>query len=352
MKRLAVASLALLLVAVPSVVSGAATGSVVSITGSVRVPRGSTHADAGPPVIELLVEPTWEVERAAELAGTPVSMSSVAQQAATPSFSLPLDLDALDPSFVAPEGYVNVLVVARYGGRVTSWGTTVWPGDRVVEVPPLNMADAVVPPGGADAATFSVEPQAAAPPCGQIIWGDYNGPYDTKIMDVMNHTDITSNATYAYGGSTSTTLGFLTNGPSWQVGGTMTVGSGSSGGFIAHPTNRRVQALWMYRERAVVCVGNQNVPYNYYGRGSTPSISHVNYGNCGRYYYRGEQYFHSYNDNQTYSVGLTVYGIGLSSKAGYSSTARLEFTFGVRGKVCGNDRNLGEMSPKVDARPA
>jgi hypothetical protein len=351
MKRLVPAFLALSMVGAAPVVAAAADGSVVTIAGSVRVPRSLAQATAGSPVVELLVEPSWEVERAAELAGVPISMSSVAQQQATPSFALSLDLSALDPRLVNPEGYVNVLVTARLGDRVTSWGTTVRPSDggTVLQAPALDMSKAVVPPGGG-AGTLSVEPQAA--PCLQIIWGDYNGPYQTKIMDVMNDTYIGSNATYAAGGSTATTLGFLTNGPNWQVGGTMTVGSGSSGGFVAHPTNARIQALWMYRERTVVCVGNQNVPYSYYGRGNTPSITHVKYSNCGHYYYPGDQYFHDYNSNQTYSAGLTVYGIGLSSQAGYSSTARLEFTFQVRGKVCGNSETLGEMSPKVDARPA
>ncbi|GIV01134.1 MAG: hypothetical protein KatS3mg014_2749 [Actinomycetota bacterium] len=347
MKRMVRAFVAAAIAIAHPIVAAAADGSVVTIAGSVLVPRSLVQAGAEPPVVELLVEPSWEVQHAAELAGTPVSMSIVARQSATPSFTLPLDLGALDPRFVAAEGYVNVLVVARYGDRVTSWGTTVWPGDSLVQVPALDMSKGVVPPGGG-AGSLWVEPQA--PTCLQIVWGDYNGPYDTKIMDVMNASNIPSTATYAYGGSTSTTLGYLTNGPNWQVGGTMTVGTGSSTGFVAHPTNARIQALWMYRERAVICVGNQNVPYNYYGRGSTPSITHVKYSNCGGYYYPGEQYFHEYNSNQTYSAGLTVYGISLSSKAGYSSTARLEFTFQVRGKVCGSSKTLGEASPKVDAR--
>lgn len=33
----------------------------------------------------------------------------------------------------------------------------------------------------------------------------------------------------------------------------------------------------MYRERAVVCVANQNVPYNCYGKGSQPSSTHVDH---------------------------------------------------------------------------
>lgn len=351
-KRLVPALLVVSMAFAPSVAATAGGGSVVTIAGSVRVPRSLAQASGGSPVVELLVEPSWEVQRAAELAGAPVSMSSVARQQATPSFALPLDLDALDARFVNPEGYVNVLVTARLGDRVTSWGTTVWPSDRgsVLPVPALDMAKAVVPPGGAGNRALSVEPQVA--PCGQILWLDYNGPYDTKIMDVMNHRDISSTATYAAGGSTATTLGFLTGGSgSWGVGGTMTVGSGSSGGFIAHPTNARIHALWMYRERAVQCYGTQNVPYNYYGRGSTPSITHVKFYNCGGGYGPGDTYFHEYNSNQTYTAGLTVYGISLSSKAGYSSTARLEFTFRVRGKVCGNSATLGEQSPRVEARP-
>lgn len=328
-------------------------GSSVTFQGRVEVPPSMVRAaapDTGPPTVELLVEPTWEIQRAAEAAGEPVSVVSVARTAATPSFSLSLDLDALGPRFVAEEGYVNVMVAARYGGRVSTWGTTVWPGDTVKEVPTLDMSRAAVPPGSGGTGTLSVEPQVA--PCLQIIWGAYNGPYDTKIMDVMNTSSIDSTATYFYQGSTATTLGYLTNGPDWTAGGTMTTSSSSGSGFIAHPTNARIHALWMYRERAVVCVGNQNVPYNYYGRGSTPSITHVNYRHCGDYYYPGDRYAHDHSSNQTYSAGLKVYGINLSSQAGYSSTARLKFEFHVRGQVCGNSSTRGEDSPKVDARPA
>lgn len=210
------------------------------------------------------------------------------------------------------------------------------------------MSQAAVPPGGRVAGAPSID--APTPPCGAIVWGNYNGPYQTKIMDVMNRSTIPGTATYFYDGSTSTTLGYLTNGPNWTVGGTMTSSSSTTTGFSAGTTNQRVQALWMYRERAVVCYANQNVPYNYHGRGSTPSITHVNYSYCGKTYYPGDSYTHSYNGNQTYSVGLTVYGIGLSSKAGYSSTASLKSRFNVKGKACGNSSTLGETSPKVDAR--
>ncbi len=351
MKRLFLA-LPLAMVCLGSLAVPAKAGTLVTFIGRVNVPARMVRAagpDAGPPTVELLVEPSWRVERAADAAGELVSVSSVARATATPSFSLSLDLGSLDPRFVADEGYVNVLVAASYGGRVSTWGVSVWPGEAVVQVPAFDMSRAAVPPGAvATRGASSVDP---TPPCGAIVWGAYNGPYETKIMDVMNAANIPSTATYANGGSTSTTLGFLTNGPNWTVGGTMTTSSSSSTGFSAGATNQRIQALWEYRERAVICIANQNVPYNYYGRGSTPSITHVNYSNCGGFYYPGEQYFHQYNDNQTYSAGLTVYGISLSSKAGYSSTARLEFTFQVRGKVCGSSATLGEASPKVDARP-
>ncbi len=326
--------------------------SVVTSEGRVDVPPSVARVarpDAGPPTVELLVEPAWQVERAAEAAGEPVSVVSVAHTTAAPSFSLSLDLDSLDPRFVADEGYVNVMVAARDGGRVSTWGTTVWPGDTVKKVPAFDMSRAGPPPGSGAAVASSPEP---TPPCGTIVWGDYNGPYDTKIMDVMNTSSIDSTATYFYQGSTATTLGYLTGGPNWSVGGTMTTSASSGSGFIAHPTNARIQALWMYRERAVICYANQNVPYNYYGRGSTPSITHVNYSYCGGLYYPGETYFHDDSSNQTYSAGLRVYGINLSSQAGYSQTARLEFTFHVRGKVCGSSSTRGEDSPKVDARPA
>ncbi|GEM_PF-5773217 len=350
MKRLFLA-LPLAMVCLGSFAVPAGAGTVVTFIGRVSVPARMLKAagpDPGPPTVELLVEPTWSVERAADVSGESVSMLSVAQGAATPSFSLPLDLGSLDPRFVADEGYVNVLVAASYGARVTTWGVSVWPGDSVVQVPVLDMSQAVVPPSGrAGGPSRSVDP---TPPCGTIVWGAYNGPYQTKIMDVMNPSTIPGTGTYFLGGSTATTLGFLTNGPNWTVGGTMTTSSSSSTGFSAGATNQRIQALWEYRERAVICIANQNVPYNYYGRGNTPSITHVNYSYCGGTYNPGDTYAHSHNSNQTYSIGLTVYGVSLSSQAGYSSTASLTFRFNVRGKVCGNSSTQGENSPKVEAQ--
>jgi hypothetical protein len=41
--------------------------------------------------------------------------------------------------------------------------------------------------------------------------------------------------------------------------------------------------------------------------------------------------------------------IGLSSQAGYTSTATIRFHFNEKGRMCGNSSTLGEASPKVDA---
>jgi hypothetical protein len=287
-------------------------GTVVTFIGRVSVPARMMRAagpDPGPPTVALLVEPKWSVEQAADAAGELVSVSSVGEGTATPSFSLPLDLGSLDPQFVADEGYVNVLVAASYGGRVASWGVSVWPGDTVVQVPAFDMSQAVVPPGGGTGGpSRSVDPTL---PCGTIVWGAYNGPYETKIMDVMNPSTIPGMASYFNGGSTSTTLGFLTNGPNWTAGGTMTTSSAAMTGFNVPAQNQRIQALWEYRERTVVCIANQNVPYNYYGHGTQPSITHVNYPYCGATYLVNSDYYHNATSNQTYSVGLTVYGVNL-----------------------------------------
>jgi hypothetical protein len=354
MKRLlAVGAIAALMMVLPVVPAGA--DSIVTFVGRVvNVPVSLPDA-AGPPTVELLVEPTWEVQQAAEAAGEIVSVLSVAEAPATPSFSLSLDLDALGPEFVNDEGYVNVMVAAKHGGRVSTWGVPVWPGDSIKEIPAFDMARAPVPPAGplSDAevsARSATELAAAAPPCGSIVWYNFNGPYQTKVMDIMNPSVIPGRGSYFHGGSTSTTLGYLKKGTTnWQVGGTMTTGSSASTGFDVPAVSQRIQALWMYRERAVVCVGNQNVPVNYYGKGNQPSITHVKYTNCGSAYPPGGNYVHSSTRNQTYSVGVTVYGIGLSSQAGYTSTATIRFHFNEKGRVCGNSSTLGEASPKVDA---
>jgi hypothetical protein len=60
---------------------------------------------------------------------------------------------------------------------------------------------------------------------------------------------------------------------------------------------------------------------------------------------------HSSTRNQTYSAGITVYGVGLSSQAGYTSTATIRFHFNEKGGVCGNNSTFGEASPIVDAHP-
>jgi hypothetical protein len=168
-------------------------------------------------------------------------------------------------------------------------------------------------------------------------------------MDVMNPSVIPGRGSYFYLGSTSRTLGYLKEGTAnWQVGGTMTTGSSVGTGFDTPAVSQRIQAQWMYRERAIVCVGNQNVPVHYYAKGTQPSITHVKYTNCGSPYPPGSNYVHSSNRNQTYPVGVAVFGIGLSSQAGYTSP-RFRFHFNEKGRVCGNSSTLGEASPKVDA---
>jgi hypothetical protein len=60
-----VATVCLGLIAVPAEAS-----STVTFTGGVNVPGQMPNAaepDAGPPTVELLVEPSWEVQRAAEI---------------------------------------------------------------------------------------------------------------------------------------------------------------------------------------------------------------------------------------------------------------------------------------------
>jgi hypothetical protein len=238
---------------------------------------------------------------------------------------------------------------------VSTWGEPVGPGDSIKEIPAFDMSKAHAPPAGplSDArvsARSATELTTAAVPCGAIVWYNFNGPYQTRIMDIMNPSTIPGRGSYFYQGSTSTTLGYLKTGTTnWQVGRTMTRGSSAGTGFHVPAVSQRIQAQWMYRERAIVCVGNQNVPYHYNAKGNQPSITHVKYSNCGSAYPPGSNYVHSLNRSQTYSVGVTVYGIGLSSQAGYSSTATLKFHFNEKGRVCGNSSILGEASPKVEA---
>lgn len=193
-------------------------------------------------------------------------------------------------------------------------------------------------------------PETRRPGCGQISWGAINGPYNVKVLDVYAQGPVQGNGTYMYSTSTSTTLGLLVKGPGgdWQAGGTWTDSDRNGAGFSANVKDKRLQALWRYRERVVICLGGQNVPWDYVGKGLEIALAHVNFGNCGMTYHAGDEYLRTSHANQTYSFGLYVYGIGLQSQAGLHTSMRLKFHFNGNGKVCGNT-GQAENAPIVEA---
>lgn len=171
-------------------------------------------------------------------------------------------------------------------------------------------------------------------------------------MDVLARGKVSGTGSYSSGGSTSTTLGVEAKSisGSWSTSGTSTISSGSGTGFSQSGLkDKRLFGQFMYRQYISPYCQTLNKPYSYYGKGNTVSIRHPTFPNCGGLYGVNGVYTHTSSTNQTYSSGLTVFGVGLSSHAGYSSTASLSFKFVTPGRVCGNNADLGETSPIVEA---
>ena len=266
------------------------------------------------------------------------------------NFAMDVNVSNLPATYLTDEGHVEIEVSAVYMGSVAEFFTTEPEANVTASfvIPPIDVGR--VEANLASLQTSSVEAATCSP---HWVSGSENGPYQTKIMDVMALGQVTGTGTYSYGGSTSTTLGILAQSPisgNWSASGTSTIGTSSSTGFQASSIkDKRLFAQFKYRKYIDGYCQTLNKPYNFYGRGNTNSIGHSNYSNCGGTYRVGDLYTHSSTSNQTYSNGLTVFSIGLSSRAGYTSTASLKFKFNARGNVCGNNSSLGESSPIVEA---
>jgi hypothetical protein len=350
MKRLIVVCAVAATMFVEGMVVPAQADAVVTFVGSVRVPASMLRSVGSNtrPTVELTVVPDSQYMDAALAAEEAIQIQSIASTEATPGFSLDLDMATLSPDFVADDGHVEVMIAARLGSRVTTWELPATAGDGTQTVPTLDMATAEIPEARSSIAKrYALE---GPPPCGYVIWGSINGPYSVKLMDVTSTPAITGRGSYYNGSSTSTTLGFLTGTSGhWSVGGTITESRSTGTGFDVPAQNRRIYGLWKYRERQMVCFADQNVPYSYYGYGSTVSITRPHLTNCGSVYPVGGNYTHGSTKNQTFTQGVTVYGFSLSSQEGYTSSSTIKFHFTAKGRVCGSSSTLGESSPRVEA---
>jgi hypothetical protein len=270
-------------------------------------------------------------------------------------FTLDLDLQTLPGTYETADGTVEIEVTAFADSKVRVYFTTEPSANASsdVTIPPMDLAEGGVAPAALANAAAGAEPMAVATCSPHWINNSDNGPYQTKIMDVLAVGQVNGTGSYANGGSTSTTLGVLAQGAisgNWSASGSSTIGTSGTTGFQATPIkDKRLYGQFIYRKWIDGYCQTLNKPHHYYGRGNTLSISHPNYSACGGNYFNGDLYTHTHNNNQTYSNGLTVFGVGLSSHAGYVASASLKFNFNARGNVCGSNASLGETSPIVEA---
>ena len=266
-----------------------------------------------------------------------LDLAAVGKTAADGSYRILANLGNLPSRDVNPDETVNLHVMAFSHGRI--WTTNL---------------PTTVNSGAPQTANLT---NATTTSCGipnNSYWTSPYGPYDVKLGNAMADTGITGRITYSDGSSTSTTLGIaFYDGSSWSAGGTETNGTSSSVGFSAGSLqNDQVDGLWNYHTYVVldgstVCYKEAH-PYEYVGRGDTNAIAHTYYGYCGGTYSAGDSYFQSSSNNGTFSAGLTLYGVSLSSQAGWESSMTLRYTFSAAGKVCGNTSQY-EAAPRVEA---
>jgi hypothetical protein len=250
-------------------------------------------------------------------------------------YSMALDLSVLPPLYRSPAGQVDLQIIASASGKRVSWSFSHILGQT---------ANSSLPALDIDLGVEGATPH----PCGGAAL-DIHGPYQTKLANVYAEGNVVGRATYAHGGSTATTLGVALQGAGggWFASGTQT--KSASAGFVANNLkDRGVYGLWRYRDY-VVCGVKWTRPFDYVGRGQTTYFgTHPDYNYCGSAYYAGDRYFRNIAANHTFSTGLTVYGVGLSSQAGWSSSMTLEFIFSSTGNVCGNTSQR-ELAPLVEA---
>jgi hypothetical protein len=273
----------------------------------------------------------------------------------TGGFAMDIDLSTLPGTYVSEDGHVEIEVTAIADSKVRVYFTMDALANQSsnVTIPPMNLAEGDAPAAARTHSATGVAAPAVGTCSPHWISGSENGPYQTKLMDVFATGMVTGTGTYSNGGSTSTTLGveaqnvFTGN---WSASGTSTIGTSSSTGFQATTIkDKRLFGQFIYRKYIDAYCQTLNKPNNYYGRGNTLSITHPNYSNCGSNYFSGDIYTHTNSANQTYSNGLTVFTVSLTSHAGYVTTSTLKFNFNARGNVCGNNSTQGEASPIVEA---
>jgi hypothetical protein len=269
------------------------------------------------------------------------------------SYTLGTDLGNVPAAYRAADGTVNLVLMAVHNGRLATTSFPADAGSSAAQTAAVDLATGAYSPATQGAETVQGAAARAISPnlCGGGYWTSPYGPYQTKLGDAAAYGGIVGQITYSYGGSTSTTLGVaFNNGSGWSASGTSTAGTSSSIGFIATGlADNRVYGLWRYHDWVSGCGGRWAYPYDYVGRGQTTSISHPYFPYCGGWYYPGNSYVRNSSSNQTYSVGLTVDGVGLSSQAGWSSSMTLIFKFSVKGHVCG-DTTAREAAPRVEAQ--
>jgi hypothetical protein len=275
---------------------------------------------------------------------------------------LPADLSTIPAAYRSDDGTVNLVVMAMRHGRMISNTFPATPGTASTHVmPELDLgsgaysqealaADTVtIPSTGVQGGAQSTQTGVGFLPCGGGSWSSPYGPYQVKIGDATADQIANPTFTYARGTSTATTLGVAVNsGSSWSASGTSSSAAGTSAGFTATAIQTdRMFAQWRYHTY-YGCGAQWAYPYDYVARGDTVSIAHPTYSYCGGLYKAGDIYRANSYSNGTYSAGLSVYGVSLSSQAGWNSSMTLTFNFTGNGYVCGNT-SAREAAPRVEA---
>jgi hypothetical protein len=278
------------------------------------------------------------------------------------TYTVNAQLSSLPEGYVNPDDSVNLTLIAMRSGYLwsdsfpvassaTSYNDNLTNGAmnaafKAAERSAMSKAAASSGSGKPDKARTDAIVMAG---CGGS-WSGPQGPYQVKIGDVSADQIATGEMSYFSGSSTTTTLGVAYyNGSSWSVNGTASsAASQNSGWDQANLQTQRMFSLWT-QHTFTNCFGQAwREPDYYAGKGQQISIAHPTYKYCTGPYYNGGRWFTTTATNGTYSDGLTVLGLNLSSQAGWSTSMEIQFHFTGKGWICGNT-NQYDSSPRVEA---
>ncbi|WP_426573782.1 hypothetical protein [Aquihabitans sp. McL0605] len=332
-----------------------ATGGPVLIHGTVTGPSGGSGGG------ELLV---YLADESAGADGT-VSMSPIARAVLTSSgtYSINPQVTARMVAQMIGQGNVNLMIAGTFQGKAFTtslvrtyhqdpgnWTTTTDATNPAVD---LVASIATAPLSAAQQAARASAAPAAAPSMGGCSSHTVSSYQVSSIVGEVHDSSL-FNGEFAYSNASDTELGTevsLSGGP-WKVDGAYKVShtNAAANSFPLHTDEHLfVYGNFQYHDELHECTDGYSysywttaLPYGWNGgirRGRSTSVKYCG-GNDWTYRQTveaGGEFKRSSNKAQTWVGGLSVHGIGLRARSGFSSAVSQKWKTGKAASfVCGN----------------